>query len=194
MLTRITAPAVEPVTLAEAKLHLRVDSNDEDVHIAGLITAAREQAESNTRRALITQTWRLTLDAFPGIIELPRPRLQAVTSVQYVDTGGVMQTLDASAYQVAGTSEPARILPAYGRNWPATRHQLEAVSITYTAGYGNAGADVPASIRQWMLLYIGALYENREAFRAAERVGGVASLPTPFLDGLLANYRMLEIA
>lgn len=194
MLTRITAPTVEPVTLAEVKLHLRVDGVDEDALITALITAAREQAESITRRALNTQTWRLTLDRFPAIIELPRPHLQSVDSVQYVDTDGVLQTLAADAYQVAGTSEPARILPAYGQSWPATRSQPEAVSITYTAGFGAAGADVPASIRQWILLYIGALYENREAFRAAERVGGVASLPTPFLDGLLANYRLLEIA
>ncbi len=138
--TLIIAPAVEPVTLAEAKLHLRVDHSDEDALISSLISAARRYAETFTGRQIITATWELTLDAFPWIIEPPHPLLQSITSIVYVDVDGVSQTLDASIYQVDITSTPGRVKPAFGEVWPGTRSQFNAVTVTYVAGYGTVQA------------------------------------------------------
>ena len=146
-------PAGEPLTLAEAKLHLRVDLNDDDALIAALISAAREQVEFLTGQRLITQTWALELAADErGALEGLLP-IQSVTS--------------ASPYTLDG-------------RWPPTLYVPQAATVTVVCGFGNAQA-VPPSLRQWMLLRIGAWYEQREAL-----VSGTASeLPRGFADALL---------
>lgn len=161
-------PASEPVTLAEAKAHLRVEATltDEDELITSLIQAAREQVEDLTHRQLITATWNLRLDGFPDwAISLPRPPLQAVNSIKYYDTEGTLvETLaEDTDFLVDAASFVARIVPVPGGAWPATQDRPGAVIINYDAGYGDDAADVPAKIRQAMLLLIGHLYENREA-------------------------------
>lgn len=183
----ITAPAAEPVTLAEAKAHLRVDGTDDDVYITALIGAARQGAEHITERALMAQTWELALDAFEADIHLPRPPLASITSITYLNDGGALTTLDASAYLLDDYSEPARLLPAYGTTWPATRSQANAVLIRYVAGYASAAA-VPQEIKSWMLLRIGLLYENRES-----AVAGVSIAELPFVDRLLDAYRFWSV-
>ena len=183
----ITAPAAEPLTLAEAKAHLRVDGIDEDGYITALIVAARQGAESITGRALMAQTLELAMDAFPGQIVIPRPPLASVTSITYVDESGVTQTLAPSAYAVNSHAQPAMVDPAYGTTWPATRSQANAVLVRYVAGYA-AAADVPQEIKQWMLLRIGMLFENRESVAA-----GVQFSALPFVDSLLAPYRVWEL-
>lgn len=180
---RVTGPAIEPITLAEAKVHLRVDIADEDAYITGLIQAAREAAEDRTERALITSTWRVALDAFPATIYVPVPRLQEVTLITYLDAAGATQTLAESAYRVDSVSEPARITPV--DTWPETLAASNAVVVSYTAGYGHAAADVPMAIKQWMLLQIGAMYANRER----EIVSTSSAVTLGFADGLLEPYR-----
>lgn len=188
--TVVQAPAAEPITLAEAKAHLRVDTADEDGLITSLITVARAVAEAYTNRALVTQTLELTLDAFPGgdgIIELPRPRLQAVTSVTYVDESGLARTMTTSEYQVDARAEPGRVAPAYGTTWPATREQFNAVTIRYTAGYGAAAA-VPESIKAAIKLLVAHLFENREPVN----VGSIVN-ELPFaVEALLNTERVLR--
>lgn len=182
----VTPPAEEPLTLAEAKAHLRVDGSDQDPLIAALIGVAREHAEAITRRALVTQTLRLTLDCFAGWdIELPRAPLRSVTSIQYVDTDGATQTLSSAIYRVDAAAEPGRITPAFGEVWPATRAVTGAVIITFVAGFGAAAA-VPQTIKQAMLLAIGHWYEHAE-----EVITGtiVASTPMGF-DALLWPNRV----
>lgn len=174
-----TAPATEPVSLTEAKLHLKVDGTDDDNLITALIKAARMQAEHETRRALITQTIDVYLDAFADEILLPP--ITAVTAIIYVDENGTTQTLAADQYVVDIYSEPARVVPAYGVSWPATREQNNAVKLRCTAGWANAAA-VPEAIKSWMLLQIGHWYANREA--AAARLD-----PLPFVECLLDPYR-----
>lgn len=160
-LTLVTAPVGEPFTLTDAKDHLRITIDTEDSLINALIVSAREFAEGNTRRALITQTWDLTLDAFPDAIEVPLPPLQSVTSVTYIDTAGTTQTLVANTdYTVDTKSEPGRIVPAYGKSWPSTRDIVNAVTVRFVAGYGNATA-VPKSIKQAMLMHIEHMFDNR---------------------------------
>lgn len=161
----VTGPAHEPVSLDEAKLHLRIDSSDENTIISALITAAREYIEHACRRALITQTWRLSLDDWPVTgdeIELPRAPLVSVTSVVYTDSDGTATTWAAANYEVDTDSQPGRIKLAYGESWPsATLKASNPIQITYIAGYGNA-VDVPQHLRQAIMLLVGHWYENRE--------------------------------
>ena len=161
----VTPPAAEPVLIADAKLQLRVTHDSEDSLITHLIVAAREHCEMYHGRAYITQTLKLQLDEWPedGEIVLPRPPYQSVTSIKYIDSDGAQQTIDAAEYQTDLNATPGRIIPAYGYTWPTARGQLSAIEVTFTAGYGDAGTDVPARICQAVLLRLSDLYENREA-------------------------------
>lgn len=161
----ITPPATEPVTLTEAKSHLRVTTTDEDVLITSLITAAREVAESNLNRALISQTWDLKRDEFGEEIRLPLPPLVSVTSVKYFDLDEVEQTLATAEYAVLNTgayAKAGRIVPAYNGSWPAVRGMPNDITVRFVAGYGAAGA-VPPQIRWAILLILGELYARRES-------------------------------
>ncbi len=183
-LIRVSGPNSEPVTLAEAKLHLRVDGADEDALIGALITAARESAEHQLGRSIIATTWALTRDAFPTSILLPMPRATAVTRIDYLDADGAAQVMNAIGYQLIAASEfEAWVEPAYGYAWPATRQQPEAVKVTYVAGWANAAA-VPAAIKSWILLAVGELYANREAS------GEKPAVRHGFVSGLLDPHRV----
>jgi uncharacterized phiE125 gp8 family phage protein len=183
-LSQTVAPTSEPLTLAEVKLHLRVDSDitAHDSLITALIVAARERAELETNRQLITATWQLVLEAFPCVeIELPRPPLLSVTSVTYVDPAGVSQTWSTSEYQFIATSGPyARrgvLRPKYGYTFPDTRPDtLAAVTVTFTAGYGTSADSVPQSIKHAMLLMIGDWYAHTEQLVVGQ---SAVALPLP---------------
>lgn len=165
----VTAPATEPVSSTEAKLHCRVDGSDEDAWFTTAIQAARRWCENLCERAFITQTWALYLDGFPdasdddGKILLPRPNLLSVTSIVYKDTAGASQTLSAALYQVDDKSEPGVVMPAPDEEWPETEDgRLNAVTVTYTAGYGAAASDVDPLAVQAIKILVGHWYENRE--------------------------------
>ncbi len=159
----VTPPAAEPVTVEELKLHVRKDTNEEDTLLQTYLYAAREWFEVALDRALVTQTWRLTLpDLAWSWYELPHPPLQSVTSVTYRDTGGTTQTVAAATYNVVTSATPGRIELDHGSNWPATDEHPEAVAITYVAGYGAPSA-VPRLVRQGILMLAGYWYEQREA-------------------------------
>ena len=162
-----TAPASEPITTAEAKSQLRIDSSDEDTLVDNYITVARQTLETLMRRAFVTQTITLKYDSFPSRIRLPRPPSTSVTSITYVDTDGATQTWDSANYVLASQVEPASIQPAYDVDYPNTRTQPNAVTVTYVAGYGSA-SDVPESIRLAIRLLVGSYYENREATSVAK--------------------------
>lgn len=183
--TLTAAPGIEPLTLAEAKLHCKVDGADDDTLITALITTAREQAEHRTRRALITQQWTATFDRFPELIELRKPPLVSVQSVKYLDADGALQTLDAAEYQVVTSELVGYIKPAYGKSWPACRVQPDSIAILYTCGYGEAAADVPQSIKAWMLMAISTMYDQREGIVTGTIV---AQVPRDFCAGLLDQY------
>ncbi|KWT72375.1 Gene Transfer Agent (GTA) ORFG06 [Hyphomicrobium sulfonivorans] len=161
----IAAPATQPVTLEEAKLHLRVEHEVEDTLISGLIAAAVAEIDGRhgyLRRALVTQTWELTLSRFPAArrIVLPMPPLQSVESVKYYDGANNEQTFDADNYEVVGTDEQGFVALNIVSSWPATYDREKAVTVRFVAGYG-AAASVPANIRQAILLRVGDLYINR---------------------------------
>lgn len=159
-----TAPAAEPVSLAEAKAHLRVDVTDDDTYISALIAAARQACEQIARRSFVTQTWDLSLTCWPeeNYIELPRPPLSSVSSITYVDSGGTTQTMSAGDYVVDTASEPGRVWLGYGKTWPSSTFRPgPAITVRFVAGYGNEAA-VPKQYKQALLLLIGHYYENRE--------------------------------
>lgn len=191
-LSLVQAPTVEPILLAEAKAHLRVEVDDDDALIAGLIAAARQYVEQKTGRALITQVWDAQLDGgFTATeYELPLAPLQSVVSVQYTDTAGVLQSWDSSNYRVTAPSGPmpaaGRLSLAYGVGWPSTRYQNGAAVIRFVAGYGASGAAVPEAIKLALRLMLGHWYEHRESV-----VFGPNALEVPLgVEALLQPYRL----
>ena len=169
VLKLITAPAVEPVSSAEAKLHCRIDTSADDTLITMLITTARRTVEADSGRAMITQTWELVLDAFPTktSIKLPLPPLQSITHIKYYTnaTPSVEATFASTNYLVS-VDDPygGLIVLKDSASWPSITDPLEkgAVRIRFICGYGLAVA-VPETYKQAMLLLIGHWYENREA-------------------------------
>ena len=162
----ITPPAELPVTMAEAKEHLRVDVSDDDTTIDLYVRAATGAAEEWLGRALIDQTWELTLDEFPpNELRIPRPPLIEIVSVIYDDAAGDEQTLNAASYTVDSSSEPGWLTPASGA-WPATFAGINAVRIRFRAGYldnaSPAVQNVPDNIRNAILMAAGDYYANRE--------------------------------
>jgi uncharacterized phiE125 gp8 family phage protein len=166
VLKRTGAPAVEPISTDEAKSQIRVDIADDNTLIDTEIAAAREFLEQAMRRAFITQTWRLSLSAWPAgnEIEIPRPPLQEVSSIVYTDSDGNPTTWSTEAYIVDTDSEPGRVVLAYGESWPSvTLSPANPIQITFVAGYGDAADDVPEFIKQAITLLLAHWYENREA-------------------------------
>lgn len=199
----ITPPAGEPVSLAEAKLHLRVDFDDDDSLIQVLISAARQAAETLTNRQLVTARWRMVLDSFPGpslmgvpagqtftlpghAVLLPKSPVASVVEIRYLDMAGVWQVMPAANYTVDCACEPARITPVFGQIWPISLPQIGAVSVIFDAGYGDASA-VPDGIKTWIKLRLGSLYVHREEVASMTR-GRID--PLPFIDGLLDPYKV----
>jgi uncharacterized phiE125 gp8 family phage protein len=161
-----SAPSVDPLTVAEAKAHLRVDHTTDDSYIESLIKAARVTCENFQNRAYITQTRKLYLDDFPGVncpIELPFAPLQSVSSLTYVDTDGTTQTWATSNYQVDTKAQPGTVEPVDGVTYPLVYpNKRNAVIITYICGYGATSASVPESARHAMRLLISDWYNQRE--------------------------------
>lgn len=192
----VNTPAEEPLTVAEAKLHLRIpeDQTAEDGLVDALVRAAREYCEGLQRRAYVEQTWRLTLDEFPygsegQAILVPKPPLKSVASIKYRDNTGSLVTLAASEYTVDLVSQPGRIVPAYGKYWPNTRSIPNAVEVEFVCGYGTA-ASVPTAEKQAMKLLIGHWYANREAV-----ITGTIQAEIAFaVNSLLSRNRMVEFA
>lgn len=189
-----TAPEAEVISLDEMKAHIRQDSDvgtAEDEVIESLISAATKKLDGRDGllgRCLVTQTWALRLDRFSGDICLPLPPCQSVDSITYIDVAGATQTLAPENYQVAGIGSPdgARVLPAYGGSWPSTRNVPEAIIVTFTAGYGDEGTDVPEQIRTAIKLHAAFLYANRESVV----VGNYSAVELPqSAQDLISDFR-----
>jgi uncharacterized phiE125 gp8 family phage protein len=193
-LTRATAPATKPIDLPDMEGQIRADLSEEAETVKIYIAAVTDRAETELRRAIITQTWDLTLDAFPCVsrrnpfaaIEIPLPPLQSVESVKYLSTNNELTTLDPSKYVVDTSVTPGRIIPAYGQAWPAALDFPGTIRVQFVAGYGDDPADVPDCIRAWLLLNCANLFEHRETLSIG--TGGVIELKT-LADGLLDPER-----
>jgi uncharacterized phiE125 gp8 family phage protein len=164
-LRRTAAPAVEPVTLAEAKAHCRVDASADDTLIQNLVTTARELVEDYIDRALVTQRLVMKIDEFGSEIELPRPPMASsgtvtAVTITYTIADGSTTTLAASEYRVDRDAQPGRIRTLYNGSWPSGLLDANAVTVTWWAGYG-AATDVPQRVKSAMLMTILELYEKR---------------------------------
>lgn len=176
-----SAPAVEPISASDAKTWLKVTSSADDTLITNLIVAARQEVENYCNIKLISQTVAEYFSAFPenrGELVLRFPLVASISSVAYVDTSGANQTF--ASYNADLSSQPARLWPNAQTEWPSTKEQLKAVTITYVCGYANAAA-VPDAIKTAMYLMIARWYENRE--------DSVKMLPTA-AEKLLNPYRV----
>ena len=191
MALKLITPGAAIFMAADVKPHLRVDIADDDALINSMLLSATEMAEQATGRALMSQTWELTLDAFPTAFKLSRVPVRSITSIKYIDLSGTLQTLDPSQYTLDNASDFSAhyVVPAYGTNWPATQTQINAVTCRYVCGYADA-ASVPGPIKDWMKCMVGAMYENRAAETMQEK-GVVLSLG--FVDRLLDRYKMWEL-
>lgn len=191
-LTRDTAPALTPISLAETKAHLRIDHPDEDALIAALIDAATSYFDAWTGilgRAMVTQTWDVSLDDFPSAaIHIPLGPVQSVSAVTYVDPAGITQTVSPTNYYVDTKSLDAWVVPNAEFSWPQTMYAPNVVTVRFVCGFG-APAAVPQAIKQSMLLLIGHWYENREG-----SVLGTTVAELPFaVNALLAPFRRVTL-
>lgn len=187
----LAGPAVEPITLAEAKAFVRVDDTIEDDFLTTLIAAARLHVEGTTGRALISQTWRVGLDDWPESREvtLPVGPLVSLTSINVYDDAGTPTALALAQFQPETDVAPAKIfLPATISGMPVMRER-RAIEIDYVAGYGTDLEDVPTDLRQAVLTLIGYWFEHRDAVVIA---GSGAVVPNGF-DRMISAYRTLKI-
>lgn len=203
----ISGPASEPVTLAEAKLHCRIDETADDSIVTALIIAARQAVEEATGRKLVTQTWRASLDAWPSrvtdqwwdgaregsisdltqasaAVELPFPPLQSVTSIKTFTDAGTETTYLASNYYVDTSSEPGRIVLRKSAMPPRPDRVANGIEIEFVCGYTTQRQ----ALKQACLMLIGHWYENREA--AAD--GAPATVPMGY-EALIAPYKVRRI-
>lgn len=160
LITRVAEPDIEPVSLTEAKLYLRIDDSVSDSLIAAQIKAARLIAEEQTGRSLITQSWKIALEALPDHgVALPRGPVQAIIAVTVTDSAGDETILATDSYRLDAAQE--RLIFS---DLPSG----ERLEITYLAGYGDAADDVPAPITQAILLHVAQLYERRDAITSPQ--------------------------
>lgn len=161
----IGAPAIEPVTLAEAKSWLREDGADEDGLIQTLIVAARMTLEAYTRRFFVTQSWRLTLDAWPTsapshlTLTIPFAPFRSVGAIRVYDTNNVAQTLAPASYRAPAGNESGRIVFSSAPPAPGRAH--DAIEIDVSLGYGPLASDTPEPLRRALLTLVAHWRENR---------------------------------
>ena len=165
----VTAATQRPVSVAECRLALRIDSVDEDSQIDEWIREAVEAVETDASICLMQQTLKLTLDDFPSLIELRRYPVQSVSSITTLDTAGATATLSASTYRVVSPSRGiTRITPAYGLTWPTTTLvETGGVQVTFVAGYATVQA-VPAIAKSAIKCRVGMFYREREGADAGD--------------------------
>lgn len=184
----VTAPTSEPLTAEEVMEYLRLPDAGEVATLSNLIAEARDFLEGELDMQLMPATLELHLHRFPcsgEAIRLRRPPIVAVTSIEYVDSDGQTQTVEAADYRLDRRALPPRIYPV--DTWPTADDRPEAVTITYTAGYASVTA-IPPTLRAAMLLYVGHRYENREATAPT----AIHKLPLG-MDRLLQRHRHIEV-
>lgn len=189
-LTLVAGPSQPLLSLAEAKQHVAIDHDDDDAMLESIVAAANGWMDGESGvlgRALITQTWRLTLSAPPRerSLRLPIPVVQSVSEITYYDETNTEQTLAASEYRLVSQPEYGVVELAEGANWPNTYRRNDALSVEYVTGYGDTAADVPQAIRHAAALLAAFWYDNRGA--ATER--SMSAMPMG-VQALLANYRL----
>ena len=190
-LVMTAAPSVEPISLAEAKAHLRIDASDEDSLLSSLITAGRIFVERTLSLALITETWSFYLDGWPrsGTIALPIQPVQAVTAVKAFDPDDSPTIVNSDTYSVDVLSEPARLVLSAGAVQLSPARLLNAFEVAFTTGFGDEATDVPAPIRHALKLLVAHWFEHREPVVLSELPQEVPAR----VAGLLLPYRRVRL-
>lgn len=161
LLPVLTAPpATAVLTLSEAKAQARIEGNDDDTYIDGLIKTATRTIEAHLGRRLITQTWAQSFGGFCDPLRLPYAPIQSVSGITYYDDDDIQQTVDASLYSVHEDSIGPFVTLRQGQSWPSAYARDDAVTATFVVGYGTA-ADVPVNIRHAAMMLIAWLYDRR---------------------------------
>lgn len=206
----ITAPAAEPVSVAELKTHLRLEVSTDDTYAGTLVTAAREYVEEQTRLALVEQTWALYLDAIPSrdtnewwdgvreghisrtaanYITLPRAPLRSIDHVKYYSDDDVATTWASTNYRADTASRPGRIALKTSGVWPDWTRPTNGLEIQYKAGYGSSATDVPAALRHAIKIIAADWYENRESVV----IGTISSRIDGLVGGILEKYKVMRL-
>lgn len=179
----ITPNNVLELSLVDAKAQLGIDGADLDATVTSWIKGVVAYAEHQTGRVILNQTWRTTLDAFPDVVSLPFAPCSAITSIKYLDTSGIEQTLSALDYELSTENQKSVIVPAYGKTWPATYNKINSVKIDAVFGYGSLITDVPSDYKLFILAKL------REQFDAATRLER-DTVQASFIDHLLDGKKV----
>lgn len=184
----ITPPGAEPLTLAEVKEHLRLDANDEDTLLGSLIRTARDHLERETALCLVTQSWRLYLDRWPrdGIVRIARSPVQAIENIRIHDAEGTPVDVPLEDHLLDGEGRPARL---WLRNAPPPAQAVNGIEIDFRAGYGEAGTDVPDTLKRAMLLHVGHMFAFRGVISPDQQPAGV---PDSY-ERLTAPFRLRRL-
>ena len=163
-LVQITGPAVTPISLAEAKAQMRVESSDDDAIIQRLIASAVAfvDAQGALGKAMITQTWGQWLSPNPGTVYLSLGPVQSVSAIKYYDLDGALQTATLADFNVFGTPNRISVSPKSGKAWPVTQTRDDAIKIEYIIGYGSSSASVPETVRHALMMLVAHWYDMRE--------------------------------
>lgn len=209
-LVRTAVTDADPIVLADLKSHLRIVGSQDDAELSAMARAVGEYLEDELDLTLLTTTWIWRGDGFvarracdddfwfseyptgaprgTAVLSVPRPPLVSVTSIAYLDTAEAAQSLTGSDYQLDTGSRPGRLAPSVALGaWPATGLSLNAVTITYVAGYGASAGAVPRKLRHLLHLLIGHWWENREAYGL-----NLTLVPEGF-GALVDQYRAIAI-
>jgi uncharacterized phiE125 gp8 family phage protein len=181
----IAPPTALPLSVADAKAHLRVETPDEDGYIEGLLKAAIAHVEAGTGVALISQTWRVYLDEWPDdcLVELPLHPVRSILAVTVFDAEGAPQALDANLWRLDAVSRPARLV---FRAPPDPGLAPNGIEIDLRAGFGDTGNEVPDQLRRAVLLLVAHWHELRGSAPDAAMLGlepaGYRRLIAPFAE------------
>jgi len=189
----LTAPTVQPVTLADVKLNAVIEHNDDDVLVDSYIEAATKYIEAMTELSLVRRKLRMYFNSFCDEFELTGGPVQVIDQIQYVDIDGVTQTVSASDYTYEAEENIVRT--AYGVTWPSSRYQSNAVWVDYWAGYYTQTSpessidlisDIPRPLRQAITMLASELYRNRESRNELQ------TFDNPVYGALASTYRQYK--
>lgn len=191
----LTTPAItEPVTLAEAKAHLQLDTDftDDDAYITSVISAGRDHIEKQTGRLIAEANVELYLDDFEQEITLPLWPVSTLESVAYKDENGNSQTINLTGNAdviLDKHNSPAviKFLDPPDTYRKEESESVDNVTITFKAGYGSTYWLLPKELKQALLVLIRDMYDNRESYQTKKNYPGSFAV-----DNILDYYRIYQ--